>query len=460
MDTWTQPEDQPRVNADHNAERAVLGAMLLDGRCIGDVAAIAPAATFHLPAHERIAAALIALSSEGRPTDPVSVLDDFVRRGQQGFMGGGGYLHQLMSEACVIGSATYYADIIRRYHQKRTLVAVGTRLAQMGDDPATDLDDIPDLYDVAMKELEASLADTPGVEIPTAEDVFDTTIAGIEKPPANRFLSTGIHDLDALLGGLAPGNLIIVAARPSIGKSTLARGFIREATIRQKVPTLFLSLEMSADENMRCIISAEAKVELHHINHNTLTEHQWARIARRADSIRSAPLHILTNSDVTLGQLRHHAFEIRRTRGSLGLIVVDYMQLMGTPSAENRQQEVSALSRGLKSLASELDVPIVALSQLNRNAESRADKKPAMSDLRESGSLEQDANVVILMHREDAYENQSPRAGEVDLIVAKNRSGPKATITCAFQGHYSRVTDMAKDDEPSWTPHSSMRDAA
>lgn len=457
MDAWTQPEDQPRINADHDAERAVLGAMLLDARCIGDVAAIAPAATFQLPAHERIAAALIALSNEGRPTDPVSVLDDFVRRGQQNLMGGGAYLHQLMQQACVIGSATYYADIIRRYHQKRTLVAIGTRLAQMGDDPATDLDDIPDLYDVAMKELEAGLADTSSVQIPTADDLFDPTIAGIENPAPNRFLPTGIHDLDALLGGLAPGNVIIVAARPSIGKSTLARGFIREATIRQKVETLFVSLEMSADENMRCIISAEAKVELHHINHNTLTEHQWARISRRAESIRSAPLHILTTSEVTLGQLRHHAFEIRRTRGSLGLIVIDYLQLMGAPDAENRQQEVSALSRGLKNLASELDVPIVVLSQLNRNAESRADKKPAMGDLRESGAIEQDAAVVILMHREDAYEEQSPRAGEVDLMVVKNRFGPKATITSAFQGHYSRVTDMAKTDDEPWTPHSSMR---
>lgn len=459
MDTWDHAEDQPRINADHEAERAVLGAMLLDGRCIGDVAAIAPATAFHLPAHERIAAALIALSSEGRPTDPVSVLDDFVRRGQQGFMGGGAYLHQLMQQACVIGSATYYADIIRRYHQKRTLVAIGTRLAQMGDDPATDLDDIPDLYDVAMKELEAGLADAPGTNIPTFDDLFDVTVAGIENPPQNRFIPTGIHDLDALLGGWAPGEFIIIAARPSIGKSTLARTFIREATIRQHVPTLFSSLEMSADENMRCFISAEAKVELHHINHNTLNEHQWARIARRAETIRSAPLRIDAGTGLSLGQLRHNAHELRRTSG-LGLIVVDYLQLMDAPKAENRQQSVSALSRGLKSLAVELNIPIIALSQLNRNAEARSDKRPAMSDLRESGSLEQDANVVILMHREDAYERESPRAGEVDVIVEKNRRGPKASITCAFQGHYSRVADMAKTDDEPWTPHAAMRDAA
>lgn len=458
MDAWDYPDEQPRVNADHDAERAVLGAMLLDGRCIGDVAAIAPAAAFHLPAHERIAAALIALSNEGRPTDPVSVLDDFVRRGQQNFMGGGGYLHQLMQQACVIGSATYYADIVRRYHQKRTLVAIGTRLTQMGDDPATDLDDIPDLYDAAMKELEAGLADTPGLAMPTMDEAFDATITGIEHPADDLYVTTGIRDLDGLLNGWSAGEFIIIAARPSVGKSTLARTFIREAAIKNRVRTLFASLEMSIDENMRCLISAEAKVELHHINRNSLNENQWARIARRAEAIRTAPLSIDDNRGLSLGQLRHNAFEMVR-KGGLGLIVIDYLQLMNAPAAENRQQSVSALSRGLKVLAGELKVPIIALSQLNRGPESRSDKKPVMSDLRESGSLEQDADVVILMHREDAYERESPRAGEVDLIVEKNRKGPKGTVTCAFQGHYARVTDMAKTDEP-WTPHSAMREAA
>jgi replicative DNA helicase len=444
------------VPADHDAERAVLGAMLLDARCIGDVAAVAPPHTFHLPAHERIAEALVALNAEGLPTDPVSVHDHFLKRGQHALIGHAPYLAQLLAAACAIGSVTYEAHIVRRWYEKRYLVTVGTRLREMGLDPTTDLDDIPDLYAAAIKDLDAGLAETPGTNVPTAGDLFDATIDGIERPAPNRFIPTGINDLDALVGGWSPGEFIIVAARPSIGKSTLARGFVREATIRHGVPTLLASLEMSADENMRCIIAAEAKVGLHRINHNNLTDDDWASIARKQAGIVGAPLYLDETADVTLGQLRHAAHDIRRKHG-LGLIVIDYLQLMTAPKAENRQQAVSSLSRGLKLLAKELGVPVIALSQLNRNAEARTDKCPAMSDLRESGSLEQDADVVILMHREDAYVSDSPRAGECDLIVAKNRTGPKATVTAAFQGHYSRVVDMAK---PDWSPHSAMPEAA
>lgn len=446
-----------RPGVDHDAERAVLGAMLMDNRCVADVQAILTSGDFHSPKHEQIYNAVAALTHSQHPVDPVSVADQLRRTGDLNHIGGLAYLHHLISIAPVGASATWHADIVRRHAQLRNLAAISTRLHQAATADGTDLDDVPDLYASAIKELEAGFAGTPGENIPTVDDVFDDTISGIEHPPANRFVPTGIHDLDALLGGWSPGEFIIVAARPSIGKSTLARTFIREAAIRQRVSTLLVSLEMSLDENMRCLISAEAKVELHHINRSTLTEHQWARIASRAEAIRSAPLRIDASGSISLGQLRSNAHDIRRKHG-LGLIVLDYLQLVDAPAAENRQQSVSALSRGLKSLAAELEIPIIALSQLNRNAESRADKRPAMSDLRESGSLEQDANVVILMHREDAYERDSPRAGEVDVMVEKNRSGPKATITCAFQGHYSRVADMARTDD--WTPHSAMRDAA
>lgn len=432
-----------RPGVDHDAERAVLGAMLMDNRCIGDVQAILTSGDFHNPKHEQIYVAVATLVSRQQPVDPIAVADQLRRTGDLNHIGGLAYLHQLINGAPVGASATWHADIVRRHAQLRTLAAISTRLHQAATADGTDLDDVPDLYATAIKELEAGLADAPSENIPTTDDAFDDTITGIENPPPNRFVPTGIHDLDALLGGWSPGEFIIVAARPAIGKSTLARTFIREAAIRQRISTLLVSLEMSLDENMRCLISAEAKVELHHIKHNTLTEHQWARIASRAEAIRSAPLRIDASGSITLGHLRHNAHEIRRKHG-LGLIVLDYLQLVDAPAAENRQQAVSALSRGLKSLAAELEIPIIALSQLNRGPESRADKRPVMSDLRESGSLEQDANVVILLHREDAYQRDSPRAGEVEVIVEKNRSGPTASITCAFQGHYSRVVDMAK----------------
>ncbi|NUQ98265.1 MAG: replicative DNA helicase [Streptomyces sp.] len=459
MNTFDYSDEQATVNADHDAERAVLGAMMLDSRCIGDVAAIAPPATFQLPAHERIAEALIAMDADGCPTDPVSVHDDFVRRGQHSRIGGGAYLHRIYAAAPPVAQATYYAGIVRRWYQKRLLVTIGTRLTQMGDDPTVDLDDIPDLYAAAIKELDAGLVETPSVAIPSLDDLFETTIEGIEHPTTAIKVPTGIRDLDALLGGWGAGQLIIIAARPAIGKSTLALGAGREASIRHGVTTLLASLEMGADENMRRVISAEAKVGLHRINTNTLDDTDWARIASRQERITGAPFFIDETPNIGIGQLRHNAHEIRRRHG-LGLIIVDYIQLMGTNKAENRQVEVSELSKSLKVLAKEMQVPVIALSQLNRGPESRTDKKPVMSDMRESGSLEQDADIVILMHREDAYDRESPRAGEVDLIVAKHRGGPTGTITCAFQGHYSRVADMAKTDDEPWTPHAAMRDAA
>jgi len=458
MDTRDWMDEQPTINADHDAERAVLGAMMLDSRCIGDVAAIAPPAAFQLPAHERIAETLIAMDSDGRPTDPVSVHDDFVRRGQHNRIGGGAYLHRVYAAAPPVAQATYYAGIVRRWYQKRLLVTIGTRLTQMGDDPTVDLDDIPDLYAAAMKELDTGLTETPSVAIPSAAEQFETTVDGIEHPTTALKVPTGIHDLDALCGGWGAGQFIIIAARPAIGKSTLALGAAREASMRHGVTTLLASLEMSSDENMRRIISAEAKVGLHRINTNTLDDNDWARIAARQERITGAPLFIDETPAITFGQLRHNAHEIRRRHG-LGLIIVDYLQIMDTGKAENRQVEVSELSKSMKRLAKEFKVPVIALSQLNRGPEARTDKKPVMSDLRESGSLEQDADIVILMHREDAYDRESPRAGEVDLIVAKHRGGPTATITCAFQGHYSRVADMAKSDD-DWTPHAAMRDAA
>lgn len=450
-------EQQPYEACDHDAERAVLGAMLLDARCIADVTAIAAPDAFHHPAHQMIADAIVAMNTTGRPTDPVSVHDEFLRRGQHTRIGGGGYLHRLYAAAPPIGQAGYYAGIVRRYHQQRLLAVIGTRLAAMGGDPDTDLDDIPDLYTAAIKHLEEGLAETPGTAIPTTGDLFDTTIDRIENPERDTRIPTGIHDLDALLGGWAPGQLVIIAARPSIGKSTLARTAARAAAINHHIPTLLSSMEMPTDEIMRCLISAEARVGLHRINHHALDEDDWGRIARRQGAITEAPLHLDDTPGITLGQLRHNAVTLQRTTG-LGLLIIDYLQLMTAPKAENRQQAVAALSRGLKLLAQDLHIPIIALSQLNRESEKRADKKPTSADLRESGAIENDADVIILMHREDAYQQESPRAGECDLIVDKNRSGPKATITVAFQGHYARVADMAHADD--WTPHSALRGAA
>jgi replicative DNA helicase len=260
-------------------------------------------------------------------------------------------------------------------------------------------------------------------------------------------LETGFIDLDSLTGGLQPGQFVLIAARPAMGKSVLAGDFARHAAIRNDVPTLFFSLEMGRKELEKRFLSAQARYPLHWMKAKGPVDNvAVAKLIGAGQDMQAAPLHIVADTGITLAKIRSQCRRIQRKHG-LGLVVIDYLQLMGGESTgrnDNRQQEVSRISRGLKTLAMDLAVPVVALSQLNRGPEQRQDKKPMTADLRESGSLEQDADIVILLHREDAYEKDSPRAGEADLIVAKHRNGPTATITVAFQGHFARFVDMAQ----------------
>jgi replicative DNA helicase len=225
--------------------------------------------------------------------------------------------------------------------------------------------------------------------------------------------------------------------------STLALDFARAATIRHGITTVLFSLEMARNEITMRLLSAESRVPLQTMRTGQMNDDDWARLARRMSEVANAPLFIDDSPNMSMMEIRAKCRRLKQ-RHDLKFVIVDYLQLMSSPrKVENRQQEVSELSRSLKLLAKELDVPVVALSQLNRGPEQRTDKKPVLSDLRESGSIEQDSDVVILLHREDAYEKESPRAGEADLIVAKHRNGPTATVTVAFQGHYSRFVDMA-----------------
>ncbi|MCL1899311.1 MAG: replicative DNA helicase, partial [Promicromonosporaceae bacterium] len=242
--------------------------------------------------------------------------------------------------------------------------------------------------------------------------------------------------------GLHAGQRVIIAARPAIGKSTLAIDIARAASIHHQRPAVVFSLEMTRNEITMRLLSAEAGVLLQRLRNGEMRPEDWQRVAQVQGRLEQAPFFIDDSPNMTLPEIRAKARRLKQQHG-LELIVIDYLQLMTSGKrVESRQQEVSEFSRALKLLAKELEVPVIALSQLNRGPEQRGDKKPMMSDLRESGSIEQDADIVILLHREDAYEKDHPRAGEADFIVAKHRNGPTATLTTAFQGHYSRFVDM------------------
>jgi replicative DNA helicase len=254
---------------------------------------------------------------------------------------------------------------------------------------------------------------------------------------------TGFADLDALTNGLHAGQMIVIAARPAIGKSTLALDFARAAAVKHGLATVMFSLEMSRNEVTMRLLSAEARVSLQSMRTGQLGDDDWTRLARRMSEVVDAPLFIDDSPNMSMMEIRSKCRRLKQ-RHDLKMVIIDYLQLMSSPRrVENRQQEVSEMSRSLKLLAKEIEVPVIAISQLNRGPEQRTDKRPLLSDLRESGSIEQDSDVVILLHREDYYEHESPRAGEADLIVAKHRNGPTATVTVAFQGHYSRFVDMA-----------------
>jgi replicative DNA helicase len=254
---------------------------------------------------------------------------------------------------------------------------------------------------------------------------------------------TGFQQLDDITHGLHAGQLIIVAARPAIGKSTLGLDLARSASIKHNLTSAIFSLEMSRNEIVMRLLSAEAQVGLNHMRAGTLSDADWGRLANKMGQVNDAPLFIDDSPNMTMMEIRAKARRLKQ-RFDLKLLIIDYLQLMSSGrKVESRQVEVSEFSRSLKLLAKELEIPVIAISQLNRGPEQRQDKRPMLSDLRESGSLEQDADMVVLLHREDVYERESPRAGEADFILAKHRNGPTGTVTVAFQGHYSRFVDMA-----------------
>ncbi len=430
------------------AEQCVLGGMLLSKDAIADVVEILRTGDFYRPTHATIFDAILDLYGRGEPADPITVAAALAGSGSLPRVGGAPYLHTLISSVPTAANAAYYARIVSERAVLRRLVEAGTRIVQMGYGAAggqgRDVDDVVDLaqqavYDVTERRVNedfAILADLlqPALDEIEAVGSRDGMMVGVP---------TGFGDLDRLLNGLHPGQLIIVAGRPGLGKSTAAMDFARSASVRHNLASAIFSLEMSKIEIVTRMLSAEARVPLHVLRSGALSDDDWTRLARRMGEISEAPIFVDDTPNMNLMEIRAKSRRLKQ-RHDLKLVVVDYLQLMSSPKrVESRQQEVAELSRGLKLLAKEIECPVIAVSQLNRGPEQRTDKRPQLSDLRESGSIEQDADVVILLHRDDYYDKESPRAGEADFIVAKHRNGPTDTVTVAAQLHYSRFVDMA-----------------
>jgi replicative DNA helicase len=392
--------------------------------------------------------AILDTYAKGDPVDPITLTDELTKRGEIGKVGGPGYLHTLVQAVPTAANADHYAEIVYERAVLRRLATAGSRIHRLAQAGEGEVDDIrnrveAEILDALKTEGRSEQYAPVRQDVPDFWDRLDSVMKGTAKETG---ILTGLSDFDSLTQGLHGGQLIVIGARPAMGKSTLALDFARSASITHGKTTAMFSLEMSRKEIVDRLYSAEARVALHHIRAGTVSPEDLDRLVKRTPSIEAAPFIVDDSPNLTFMEIRSRARRIAQQQG-LDLLIVDYLQLMQSGSsrkAESRQQEVSDMSRNLKLLAKELDIPVVALSQLNRGPEQRTERKPMVSDLRESGSIEQDADVVILLHREDAYEKESPRAGEADLIVGKHRNGPTATVTVAFQGHYSRFVDMGQ----------------
>ncbi|MDR1851283.1 MAG: replicative DNA helicase [Propionibacteriaceae bacterium] len=442
---------------DVGAEQSVLGCMMLSQEAISDVSSILKPGDFYRPAHEQIYLAIVDLFGHGEPVDAITVANELTKRGELAKVGGHIYIHELLETVSIASNASYYAEIV---HEKATLRQLLTASTHIAQSCYSERGDVSDIVDEAQQAIFSVGESENRDELQPLSDLMFTTMEEMENLSKNgnrTGIPTGFTDLDELTNGLQPGQMIIIAARPSIGKSTLGLDFARNAAIHNNLCTAFFSLEMTKSEIVMKLLSAEAQISLGSIRKGMLDGDHWQRLAQVSSKVSQAPLYIDDSPNLTMMEIRAKARRLKQQH-DLKLVVVDYLQLLSSgKKVESRQVEVSEFSRQMKLLAKELQVPVIALSQLNRgpeqqgtvtrrNGEGEAQKvlpPPKLSHLRESGSLEQDADIVILLHREDFYD-KNQRPGEADLILAKHRNGPTATITVTFQGHYSRFHDMAK----------------
>jgi replicative DNA helicase len=438
------PQDGTRTPPnDVGAERAVLGAMILSKDAATEIREILASDDFYSTNHATIFRTICDLHDAGQPADQIILAAKLQQAGELRKIGHL-YPHTLVESVPTAANGTYYARIVAERAVLRRLVEAGTRITQLAY--AQDARPLDKVVTMAQEAVNSIAIRQPGDGFILIGDLLQETLDEVEAagdPKQQTGVPTGFEDVDRLLNGLQKGQLIILAGRPAMGKSVAAVDVLRHAAIRCGMPAALVALEMSKVEVVTRILSAEARVPLHALRSGHVEDTDWTKLARAMNDIGDAPLHIDDTATVTLADIRARALKLKQQHG-LRLLVIDYLQLMSTAGrTESRQQEVGDLSRGLKLLAKELEVPIIAVSQLNRGPENRPNKRPTKADLRESGSLENDADVVWLVHRDDYYDKESPRAGEADFIFDKSRSGPPDTITVAAQLHLSRFVDMA-----------------
>lgn len=442
----TRPSGARIAPQNLQAEESLLGAMLLARDAIAAASEVVRPADFYKPAHVHIYDAILSLYGSGEPVDPITVADELTRAGTLDMIGGPAALVALQANAPAISNAGRYGRIIEELAVLRRMIGAAGEIAELGYSMPDDVTKAVDSAESMIFDLaQHRNAGTTATIRQLLEQSLDRLEQLYERGEAITGTPTGYLDLDELLSGLQPNALVVVGARPAMGKTSFALGMASHAALVARRPVLFFSLEMSQLEITQRVLCSEARVDATRVRNGKLNENDWEKIGHTVGRLAEAPIWIDDNPNVTVMEIRSKARKLKSQIGDLGLVVVDYVQLMtGRTSAESRQVEVAEISRGLKILAREIETPVVALAQLNRGLEQRADKRPMLSDLRESGSLEQDADVVLFLYRDEIYNRESTDLGIAEVIVAKHRSGPTGMVRLAFLGQYTRFANMAR----------------
>jgi len=433
-----------------DAEQAVLGGLMLAPDALDKVADRLGEHDFYRKDHRLIWRAITELANKGMPCDAVTLGDWFEANGLAEMVGGASYLIELANSTPSAANISAYGDIVREKSILRQLIDAGTEITEDGYRPeGQSVQEVMEKAEQRVFKIAESGArgkkDTVTMR-EAVKDAFRMLSERYENRGQLTGISTGFNDLDELTSGLQPSDLIIVAARPSMGKTAFSVNIAEAAALKAKKAVVIFSMEMSASQLAFRLISSIGRIHQQHLRNGDLAEEDWPRVTNAIAILSQAKIFIDDTPGLSPVELRSRARRIHRENGGLGLIVIDYLQLMQVPgNKENRATEISEISRSLKGLAKELNVPVIALSQLNRSLEQRADKRPMMSDLRESGAIEQDADVIMFIYRDEYYNKESPDKGLAEIIIGKQRNGPTDTVKLAFLGHYTKFENYAPD---------------
>jgi replicative DNA helicase len=436
------------------AEVSVLGSCLISTTAVVTALEMLSADDFYRNAHRVVFEAIQSLSMRNEPVDAVTLTAHLAKDKRLEEVGGAAALYDLTDQVPTAANAAYYARIVRDKSLLRRLIEAGTRVTQLGYDSTDDAVATVDRAETLVYELARSGKSTEFIPL---SELLNESFKHLEVLSQQRSevtgLATGFDDLDRLTAGLQRQNLIIIAARPAMGKSGFALGIARFVAAEMHKPVMFFSLEMSKSEIVNRLLSAEAGVDSGKLRTGRLNDSDWRNLADALGKLSEAPLYIDDTPSINMMEIRAKARRLKQRQG-LELIVVDYLQLMESHGrrSDNRVQEVAEISRGLKMLAKDLDVPVIALSQLSRQTESRTDKRPMLSDLRESGSIEQDADIVGFIYRDELYDADSADKGIAEIIISKHRNGATNTVRLAFLGHLATFANLARTARPAGSP--------